>query len=96
MSRQKGRDWYDLVWYAGNHPELGLSHLEARMRQSGDYVNPKPMLWKHFQKLLLESIEQVDIAQIRKDVAPFVHDQRQLELWSHDFFVQAANKIRPV
>ncbi|NQV14957.1 nucleotidyl transferase AbiEii/AbiGii toxin family protein, partial [bacterium] len=24
----KGRDWYDLVWYAGRYPELHLSHLE--------------------------------------------------------------------
>jgi len=92
-SRQKGRDWYDFVWYAGNHPELDLSHLEARMRQSGDYINSRQLSWKHFQKLLLDSIGQVDIDQIRNDVAPFVHDQRQLELWSRDFFIQAADKI---
>ena len=34
-SRVKGRDWYDLVWYAANHPQLHLKHLEQRMIQSG-------------------------------------------------------------
>ena len=36
-NRVKGRDWYDLVWYAANHPELNLPHLEKRMRQSGHW-----------------------------------------------------------
>jgi predicted nucleotidyltransferase component of viral defense system len=36
-SRVKGRDWYDLVWYAANHPQLHLFHLEQRMRQTGDW-----------------------------------------------------------
>ena len=95
-SRQKGRDWYDLAWYAGHHPQLNLSHLEVRMRQSGDYAGADTLSWSHFQELLMEAVEQVDIDQIRTDVAPFVHDQRQLELWSRDFFLQAASKIRPV
>jgi len=95
-SRQKGRNWYDLAWYAGHHPQLNLSHLEVRMRQSGDYSGADPLSWRRFQELLMEAVEQVDIDQIRTDVAPFVHDQRQLELWSRDFFLQAAIKIRPV
>jgi beta-xylosidase len=37
--RVKDRDWYDLVWYAANHPQLHLSHLEQRMRQSGHWKN---------------------------------------------------------
>ena len=35
-NRVKGRDWYDLVWYAANHPKLHVNHLEQRMIQSGD------------------------------------------------------------
>jgi hypothetical protein len=26
-TRVKGRDWYDLVWYVGRHPQLRLKHL---------------------------------------------------------------------
>ena len=36
-SRVRGRDWYDLVWYAANHPQLHLGHLErgSRYRKAG-------------------------------------------------------------
>jgi predicted nucleotidyltransferase component of viral defense system len=37
-SRVKGRDWYDLVWFAAFHPELRLAHLEQRMRQPGHWA----------------------------------------------------------
>ena len=94
-SRQKGRDWYDLVWYAGHHPQLNLNHLEIRMRQSGGYTGQASLSWETLQKMLNEAIEQVDIEQIRTDVTPFVRDQRQLELWSKEFFTQAIAKIKP-
>ncbi len=95
QSRQKGRDWYDLVWYAGNHPVLNLRHLEERMRQSGHYTDAAPLSWEKFIALLHDAIEEVDIDQIRNDVAIFVHDTQQLELWSKDFFIQAATLIKP-
>ncbi|MCK5785692.1 MAG: nucleotidyl transferase AbiEii/AbiGii toxin family protein [Candidatus Sabulitectum sp.] len=38
-NRVKGRDWYDLLWYAGHHPEVHMDHLESRMRCSGDYLD---------------------------------------------------------
>lgn len=94
-SRQKGRDWYDFIWYAGNHPNLNLTHLEARMRQSGDYARAEPLSPAYFQELLLESISKVDIGQIKDDVSPFVRDKSQLALWSRDFFIQASNRIKP-
>ena len=36
-NRVKGRDWYDFVWYAADHPQLNLAHLEQRMRQTGHW-----------------------------------------------------------
>jgi len=50
-SRVKGRDWYDLVWYAANHPRLRLSHLEQRMIQSGHL--------KRVERFCLELIRDV-------------------------------------
>lgn len=95
QSRQKGRDWYDFVWYAGNHPVLNLRHLEERMRQSGHYTDDAPLSWEKFLALLHGAIEQVDIGQIRNDVAVFVHDTRQLELWNKEFFMHAATLLEP-
>jgi len=93
-NRVKGRDWYDLVWYAANHPQLNLAHLEQRMRQTGHWSGELPLSQAAFHDLLFDTIERLDVNQARKDVAPFVKDQQTLALWSHDFFRDVASCIR--
>ncbi len=93
-NRVKGRDWYDLVWYAANHPHLNLAHLEQRMRQTGHWSGDKSLSPEVFTDLLFEAIDRLDVNQARKDVAPFVKDQQILALWSHDFFQDVASRIQ--
>jgi predicted nucleotidyltransferase component of viral defense system len=92
----KGRDWYDLVWCAGRHPEVRISHLESRMRQSGDYRNDEPLSPERLQHLLRQAVDDLDVDQARREVAPFVVDQRALDLWSRDFFRQIIPRIVPI
>lgn len=92
-NRVKGRDWYDLVWYAANHPQLNLGHLEQRMRQTGHWSGELSLSPAAFTDLLLKAIDRLDVNQARKDVAPFVKDQQVLALWSHDFFRDVASRI---
>jgi hypothetical protein len=93
-NRVKGRDWYDFVWYAANHPQLNLGHLEQRMRQTGHWSGEQSLSPVAFSDLLFEAIDRLDVNQARKDVAPFVKDQQMLALWSHDFFSDVASRIR--
>jgi len=95
-SRIKGRDWYDLVWYAGRYPHMRLSHLEARMRQSGDYTDPGPLRAAHLMDLLKAAIAELDVDRARTEVAPFVRDQGAVEVWSRDFFYDVIRRIEPV
>jgi hypothetical protein len=95
-NRVKGRDWYDLVWYAANHPQLHLSHLEQRMRQTGHWSGEQRLSPTAFTDLLYEAIDRLDVNQARRDVAPFVKDQQMLAIWSHDFFRDVARRIQIV
>jgi len=95
-NRQKGRDWYDLVWYVGHYPQLNLKHLEYRMRQSGNYHDSTPLSFDKFMHIANTAVDSVDIQQIKEDVIPFINDYEQLELWSKDFFRQAISRIEPV
>lgn len=92
-NRSKGRDWYDLVWYAGNHPKVNLGHLEQRMRQSGDYTFPGPLTANELHAMLEQAVDQVDIDQLKADVRPFIRDPQELELWSTDFFRDVVARI---
>lgn len=93
-NRVKGRDWYDLVWYAANHPHLNLAHLEQRMRQTGHWNGDISLSPVAVTDLLFDAIDRLDVNQARKDVAPFVKDQQILALWSHDFFNDVAGRIK--
>ena len=95
-NRVKGRDWYDMVWYAANHPELHLSHLEERMRQSGHWKSKNPLTPELFLTAMDKAIENLDVGQARKEVEPFVKDPEVLMLWSHDFFHDVALRIQLV
>ena len=95
-SRVKGRDWYDLVWYAANHPELHLYHLEQRMRQTEDLKDDAPLTSERFQDLLTKAINNLDVDQIRREVEPFIKNPRNLSIWSRDFFLEVALRIKVV
>lgn len=94
QNRVKGRDWYDFVWYVGRRVRLDLVHLEQRMRQSGHYTESAPITEKVFHRLLREKIASLDIAQAKADVARFLKAPEVLDLWSKEFFLEVAKKIR--
>lgn len=95
-SRFKGRDWYDLVWFAAYHPELHLAHLEQRMRQTEHWTGLAPLTAGDLRDLLTRRIDKVDIDQIRREVEPFVKDAASLAVWSREFFLDVASRIKIV
>lgn len=93
-NRVKGRDWYDFIWYAANHPELHLAHLEQRMRQTGHWNEDEPLTETSFKVMLTDAIERLDMAQAKRDVFPFLKDPRVLDVWSADFFKAVAAQLK--
>ena len=92
-NRVNGRDWYDFVWYVANYPQLHLSHLEERMRQSGDYQGTKPLDPQSFLAMVHEAVDELDVDHAREEVTPFVIDPRALEIWSRDLFHILVDRI---
>jgi predicted nucleotidyltransferase component of viral defense system len=94
--RVKGRDWYDMVWYVGHYPAVNISHLEIRMKQSGDYLDENELTITKLRFLLLEAIDDLNIDLARKEVSRFVRDPRALDVWSKEFFQYTIRRIKPV
>jgi predicted nucleotidyltransferase component of viral defense system len=92
-NRVKGRDWFDLVWYAANHPKLHGSHLEQRLRQSGDWAGGAPFERESLQERLNGAIDALDVNQARREAALFVRNPQALEVWSRDFFRDVAGRV---
>jgi predicted nucleotidyltransferase component of viral defense system len=85
-NRVKGRDWYDFVWYVQCGAELNLEHFASRVSQSKKKVN-EGITKAEFIWLLSNKISSTDIDSAKKDVANFVYDERELDIWSEKFFL---------
>ncbi|MFN0117527.1 MAG: nucleotidyl transferase AbiEii/AbiGii toxin family protein [Elusimicrobiota bacterium] len=94
-NRVKGRDWYDLVWYAANHPQLHLAHLEKRMLQSGHLKQSEKLTSKRFFSMTSKAIDSLNVEQARQEVEPFVKNADSLQIWSKVFFRDVVSRIRP-
>ncbi len=91
--RVKGRDWYDLVWYAANHPQLHLKHLEQRMIQSSHLKKTERLTQEKLSTIAETVIGKLDVNQARREVEPFVKNPETLTIWSRDFFSDVIRRI---
>lgn len=92
-ARVKGRDWYDLLYFVARSIALDLEHLEARLRQSGHWVEGRVLVVEDVRRLLEARITAVDWKQGVADVLPFIRDPRSVELWGAELFRDAVGRI---
>lgn len=102
-TRPKGRDWYDIVWYVQNGYEVDLTHLSTRLTQSCkallDTEIELPTMVQHYTSqiiidLLETRIESLDIDMAAQDVRRFIYDEKELSLWSKEFFLAIIKMIK--
>ena len=89
-NRIKGRDWYDFEWYIRNGVPLDFNHLQIRAKE----FNGIDLSIEEFQKLLRERLSSGDIQSVKADVEPFIINKQELDIWSNDYFLQLADRIR--
>ncbi|MDQ7045230.1 MAG: nucleotidyl transferase AbiEii/AbiGii toxin family protein [Sulfurimonas sp.] len=100
VSRPKGRDWYDLVWYISQNIELDVIHLNARLQQSCKLQNedgvqlPKNIGKDFILTLLRDRIENLDINSAKEDAVRFIPDAQELDIWTKEFFKMLITQIK--
>ena len=89
-NRVKGRYWYDFEWYVRQGVRLSWVHLHERILQ----FNGEDMTREQFRTLLEQKLATADINVVKADVAPFVLNPRELEIWSNDYFLQVSRMMQ--
>ena len=92
-TRVKGRDWYDFEWHVKNGFELNLEHLTMRARESGSISSDQIFTKELLVEMLQEKIKMLDINSAKLDIRRFVADDKVLDIWSQDYFLQLVDKI---
>ena len=91
-NRVKGRDYYDYVFYISNRYPLNIDHLKSRLIKS-KLIDSKTKLDNiKLKDLLIRKFNSVDYDSCKRDVMPFIYDNRKIELWSKEFFISITDR----
>ena len=89
-TRVKGRDWYDFEWYVNNETPLDYNHLRTRIKE----FNGLDLSQEDFLGLLKERLAMTDMELVKADALRFVENRAELDIWSNDYFLQLADRIK--
>jgi hypothetical protein len=89
---EKGRDWYDFLWYMGRKTPVNYARLSAALDQAGPWKGQGLSVDRDWYVAEMKKrIQEADWPRAREDVAPFVprDELRSLELWGPELFASA-------
>lgn len=93
-SRVKGRDFYDYVFFLAMGAKVNLVNLKAKLVQSKYIAKDYDLTIENLKTLLNERFFNMDFAQAKEDVLPFVRDKSKLDLWSKEFFIEITKQLQ--
>lgn len=93
-SRVKGRDFYDYVFFLAMGAKVNLVNLKAKLVQSKFIAGDYDLTIENLKTLLNERFSNIDFAQAKEDVLPFVKDKSKLDLWSKEFFIEITKQLQ--
>ena len=84
-NRVKGREWY-----VRHNTPLDFAHFRERALQ----FNHEEIVKDNFIARLKERLTTTDIKMVKADVLPFIQNEKDLDIWTNDYFVRLAEMIR--
>ena len=71
-----------------------MTHLEARLHQSGHLEMFIKLSSDYFKELLVKKIDTINFDQAKSDIQRFIKDPKRLNLWNKAFFKTLVEQIR--
>lgn len=94
-NRVKGRDWYDFVWYVNKDVTLPLNEFLDRAKNSEHLLDSNEgMTADAFKELLIQKIENLDIEKAVTDIASFIQNPKELDIWSKQYFLDLVKMMK--
>ena len=88
---QKGRDYYDLIWYVGRRIEPNFTLLNAAIEQTEHHsLNLNRV---NLKQTLKKRIEESDFDRLRQDIQPFLVDPAELRFFEKSYFLKLISSV---
>ncbi len=93
-NRVKGRDLYDYVFYLSRGTAVNLTHLAARLAQSGYIPAEEKITIDDVKTMLCKRFENIDYVQAKQDVVQFIKNPGAIDIWQADFFCKITETLK--
>lgn len=93
----KGRDWFDFLWYLNHKTSVNRSFLKNALYQTGPYEKQDIDLTNHWlQNELAKKISSLDWKETQRDVENFLRqeDRKFVSQWSEELFLSQLHLLR--
>lgn len=93
---EKGRDWFDFLWYLEKNVSFNEIFLKSALEQFGPYAQKDISSSKAWlREALKDKIEETDWDKARKDIENFLNpgDRRFVAHWSKELFLSQLKKL---
>jgi len=92
---EKGRDWFDFLWYFNKQVPINFSLLRNALQQSGPHKGKKITSKKWLLESLESKITSMDWKKAQHDVENFLRleERKFVENWNQELFLQQLKKI---
>ena len=75
--------------YIANRVPLNFEHLQKRIRE----FNDEDITKERFMEMLHEKLSTTNMEAVKQDVRGFIFNQRDIEIWSNDYFLKLADMM---
>lgn len=90
----KGRDYYDYLFYMSKHVSPNLNYLQYSLSQFKIWNNKEEFKIEYLRDMLRNKFKSLDIDLVKKDVAPLIKNQDELDAWSNEIFILTLKDLK--
>ncbi len=89
LSRVKGRDYYDFLFYMSRDTPINLHYLESKLRDSGHYQDPDSLTLDVIKNMLIKKFNEIDFGKVKADILPFITQNKESDVksWNANLFI---------
>lgn len=94
---EKGRDWFDFLWYISRDIPLNLAFLQNAINQCGPWKGKNtPTTKKWVIDSLENKIKKIDWGKAKLEIQRFINPEfkSSIDLWSETFFLVKTKKLK--
>lgn len=91
--REKGRDFYDYIFYLSHEIKFNINYLKSKLSNSSK-KNLSSLELEDIKKMLIERFNNTNFDLVKQDINAFVIDINDLDSINKDMFVMSVNLLK--